>query len=239
MAVYDRGAHAVAFLPYQHDADRWGRVWLGILKSQDRFILKAEPSDWIDGKTKRTMPSYIDVMDSKGTVLTSFEMAPLPPSVNPPLWNNFIAQRLESPLFFFGEMVYRRIGAAFGFNRLREALEKQLGSELQSTLQISRVLVLVALALSAVTWFWARKAQLPVQRVWAWTIGALLLGWPGLVIFWLAGERPRTVPCAACGQRRQIGEEHCAHCGAGWPVKSIDGTEILDRAQMPSAAASA
>jgi hypothetical protein len=236
MAVYTVSERPVAMLPYRHDVDRWGRVSMGVLKTMDRFVLKSEPSNWIDAKTRRSMPSYIDLMDSQGTVLISYEIPPPPPPVNPPQWSGFIAQRLESPAFFFGEMLYRRIGAAFGSSRLREAPGMQLGADLPSTLQAGRILVLVALVLSVVTFLWSRRAQLPSHRIWAWAAGVLFLGLPGFIIFWLTAERPHTVPCAACRRPRPIKGEHCPHCGAAWPAKPADGTEILDRAPAPALA---
>jgi hypothetical protein len=239
MAVYDVDARVRAMLPYHHNVDRWGRLSLGVLKTMDRFVLKCEPSDWIDLKTRKAMPSYLDLMDSKGTLIASYEMPAPPANVNPPAWNSFIAQRLKSPAFFFGEMLYRRIGAAFGSSRLRAALHKQLGPDFRSTLEVARIVVLVALVLSAITLFWARRAQLPARRVWAWTVGVLLLGIPGFVMFWLVGERPRAVPCAVCLRPRRIEDEHCGWCGAAWPEKPADGTEILDHAPAPSLAASA
>jgi len=233
MAVYNAEARLVAMLPYHHDVDRWGCLSLGALMTKDRFFLKYEPSAWINERTRKSMPSYAEVVDKKGTVLTSYEIPPLPENVNPPAWNSFLAQRLESPAFFFGEMLYRRIGAAVGSSRLREALQKQIGPGFSSTLQAGQILVLIALVLSAITFVWSRRAEFPARRAWAWTAGVFLLGLPGFILFWLAGERPRTVPCAACQRPRKIESERCDHCGAPWPVKPADGTEILDRPPLP------
>jgi hypothetical protein len=76
--------------------------------------------------------------------------------------------------------------------------------------------------------FWARRTQLPMRAVWAWTVAGFAFGPAGLVIFWLAGERPITVPCQACQRPRRIDAEHCAHCGAAWPVRETDTTDILE-----------
>jgi len=237
MAVYDDSARLVAMLPYHRDVERWGRLSMGVIRPTDRFVLEYEPSDWIDGKTRKSMPSYTEIMDSNGVVLASYELPPLPPSVNPPLWSSFIAQRLESPACFFGEMLYHRVGAAFGSSRLRGALQKQLGPDLASTLQAGQILVLLALVLAAVTFVWSRRAQLPPRLAWLWTAGVFLLGLPGFILFWLTGERPVVVPCAACRRPRPIETEHCPHCGASWPAKPADGTEILDRTPAPPLAA--
>lgn len=233
MAVVDTNSQVVAMLPYQHDADRWGRVSVGVLKSMDRFVLYAEPSEWIEGKIRKSMPSYVDVMNAQGEVLASYTLPPLPPALNPPMWNRYIAQRLQSPGFFFGEMLYRRIGAAFGSARLRDALDGQLRRNWKETLAIGVTLCVLALALAAITFAWARRSQLPPRRVAMWTGAVFLFGLPGFVVFWLAGERPRAVPCAACGLPRRIDQERCAHCGAAWPEQARDGTEIIELQAVP------
>ena len=234
MAVYDVQGHVAAMLPYRHDVDRWGRLWLGILGSQDRFVLHYDPSDWIDEKTRRTMPSYVDLLDAQGNVVTAYTLPQAPPSEQTTLWSQFFAQRLQSPAFFFGEMLYRRIGAALGSTRLRDALAKQLGPDFANTRRVGMVVVLVALVLAVVVFFWARRAQLPERQAWGWAVAVFCLGLGGLIVFWLASGRPRTVRCQACGQRRRIDAEVCGCCGAPWPAKPSDETAILDPLAEPA-----
>ncbi len=228
VTVYDAKGGLVAMLPYHHDTDRWGAVSLGVDAEVNRFILQYEPSAWIDENRKKSMPSYVETLDAKGNVLASFTLPPLPPAVNPPQRSTLLAQRMQSPAFFFGEMLYRKIGAALGSERLRDALAKQFGSDLKMTREAGTIIVLIAASLAGVTFFWARRAQLPRGRARLWTASVLVFGLPGFIVFWLAGERPRTVRCASCRLPRRINETHCAHCAAGWPEIVSAGTEIFD-----------
>jgi len=239
MAVYDVNAQLVALLPYHQDVDRWGSISLGVLSTMDRFILRYEPSMWMDWKTRKSMTNYVEMMDSKGNVLASYTLPPPPLHENPPLRSTFVADRLRTPTFFFGEMLYRRLGAALGSSRLRAALEKQLGPDWPNTWLSGEALMLVALVLSIVTFFWARRAQLPPRTVWAWTLGVFALGLPGLLMFWLAGERPRTVTCPSCSRRRRIDAAQCGHCGASWPARPPDDTLIIDGTSTPLPAGAA
>jgi hypothetical protein len=132
-------------------------------------------------------------------------------------------------------MLYRRIGAAFGSTRLRDALAKQLGPDFATTRQVGIIVILVALILCVVVYFWARRAQLPPWQVWAWAAATLGLGLGGLIVFRLAGGRPLTVRCAACGQRRRIDEEVCGCCKAPWPPRQADETAIVDPLAEPAA----
>jgi hypothetical protein len=238
MAVYDTEGQVVAMLPYRHDVDRWGRLWLGVLGSRDRFLVRYDPSDWIDRKTRQSMPSFVDVMDAKGNVLMANIVPHDSPEVEGQLWSSFFGQRLQSPVFFFGEMLYRRIGAALGSTRLRDELAEQLGPEWAQTRRVGTILVSVAMVLAVLVYFWARRAQLPPRWVWGWAAATLVLGLGGLIVFWLAGARPQTVRCAACGQRRRIDDEVCGCCGAPWPAKPSDETAIVDPMTEPAAAIS-
>jgi hypothetical protein len=225
MAVYDGDAQLIATLPYRHDVERWGTLALLAGPQRDRYILQYEPSAWIEEKVKRTMPSFVDNVDAQGRVLASFTLPPLPPAIEPPDRAVVIAQRLQSPAFIFGEMLYRKLGAALGSTRLRDALHRQLSRDLSP----ARDATLLALVLGGVTLFWARRAQLPPPRAGAWALAVLCFGLPGFVTFWLAGERPFTIGCAACGRPRRIEDAHCAHCGAEWPEPVLSGLEIFDR----------
>ena len=105
----------------------------------------------------------------------------------------------------------------------------QLGENTKSTDERARVIGVVALVLAIVTFFWARRAQVPLRLTLAWTVAVLFLGLAGFVMFWLSGVRPRTVACPACRRPRRIDQEQCSQCGAAWPAHVADDTEIIDR----------
>jgi hypothetical protein len=239
MVVYNTDGQVAAVLPYHHDVDRWGHLSLGVLKSMDRFVLRYEPSEWIDRKVRQTMPRYVENLDAQGKVLAEFTLQPPPPYVDSPTWVGIIAPRVQSPTFFFGEILYRRAGAALGSERLREALDEELGRNFNDTFHFGCAIVAIAVALAAVAFFWARRAQVPSRIAWAWTASVLVLGLPGFIVFWLAGGRPRTVPCPACYRPRRIEGEYCAHCEATWPPHPADDTAILDRSPEPPVTATA
>ncbi len=239
MAVYKEDGQVAAMLPYHHDVDRWGQLSLGVLKTTDRFVLKYEPSEWIEEKIRQTMPRYVENLDSQGNVLAAYTLQPPTPYVDSRTWVGIVAPRLQSPAFFYGEMLYRRAGAALGSERLREALDEQLGRYFDDTFHFGCAIVIVALVLAAITFFWARRAQLSLRRAWSWAAGVLVLGLPGFILFWLAGERPRTVPCPTCRRPRRIEGEKCAHCEAAWPPQPADDTAILDRSPQSPVVASA
>ncbi|MDR3402089.1 MAG: hypothetical protein P4L99_06280 [Chthoniobacter sp.] len=228
MAIYDDKGQVAATVPYHYDVDRWGQLSVGVLPSMDRFVLLYEPSIWIDGKTRKTMPIYCDLVDAKGNVLQSYAYQATPREVYSTTWGSFLADRLNSPAFFFGEMLYQRVGSACGSLRLRQAWQDHWGENTKSTDERARVIALVALVLAVVTFFWARRAQVPLRLTLAWTVAVLLLGLGGFVMFWLTGARPRTVACPACRRPRRIDHEQCSQCGAAWPAHAADDTEIID-----------
>jgi len=237
MAAYEENGRLVAMLPYHHDVSRWGHLSLGAI-TQDSFILQYEPSEWIPGDQARKMPSYADLMDVHGNVLASYTMSPAPPDVNPPLWKDWIGYRLKSPALYAGELLYRRIGGMLGSKRLRDASTWDFGPHLQETLSVAIATTLVGLVLAIVTFFWAHRAHLTRAQVWGWTLLVFALALPGFVVFWLAGERPRTIACESCARPRRVDRRECGQCGAGWSRPAPTGTEIFEHSRSESPAAS-
>jgi len=228
VALYDEKGTPIGLLPYHQDMDRWGCLSLGVDASKEKFFLRYEPSEWIDGKTKKAMPSHVEVMDAKGRVLNSYVLPPLPESPRPDSLSTFLARRMQSPAIFFGNLLYQKIGAELGSARLKGALAWEFGSGWLATKETGVWSSAISLLLAAATFFWARRAHFSRGRTWAWTVFVLAFNLAGFITFRLAADWSRLVACFACGKRRAVDAENCPTCQEEWPVPPPTGTEIFD-----------
>jgi hypothetical protein len=229
VAVYNKEGKVVIFLTYHHDVSRWGGLTLGVNGTLDRFYLRYDPSGFLPDKESKTMPSYLDATDAQGNVLQTYTLAALPDSPPAPrTWQRFLTQRVHGPLFYFGTMLYKEIGALAGSTRMRDDLRDQFDRRRIDTAEISAYVALVSLLLAAGAYLWARCTCLSVVRASAWAAFVFALGLPGLIAFRLASDWPRLVPCRSCAKPRPIDEPTCPHCGAGWPVPTPTGTEVFE-----------
>jgi hypothetical protein len=227
MAVYDMKGKPVTFLPYHYDTDQWGRIQMGVNGTLDRFYLQYGPSSWIEQKKRKTMPSYLEEVNAKGEVIRSFVLPPLPEFPRPTSLVTRIDRSLQSPALFFGEILYRKIGATLGSERLAKALAGQLaGSTVREiawwSLSVSLVLATMALLL-------ARRWQFSPAQAWRWAGFVFLFNLGGFLAFCLAADWPRLVACAGCRKKRRIDQDRCSACHDHWPAPSSNGTEIFDR----------
>lgn len=229
VALYNHKAELVAFLPYHQDVDRWGSLSVGIDPDLNRFFLWYRPSAWIPTATQKTMPSYVDVVDKTGTVLSSSTLPPLPAYSRGKPLHALIERGLQSPAVYFGNMLYRKIGASFGNTRLKNALDWQLGSGWEGTKATAIWSVGISLALAIVTLLWSRRVHLSQRRSILWVVIVLLFNVPGCIAFRFATDWPRLVACRACRRSRAVDAQNCPSCGEGWPHPARAGTEIFDR----------
>jgi hypothetical protein len=238
LAVYDDKAALVTTLPYHQDVSRWGNLSLGINGTLDRFYLRYDPSSWISDATKKTMPSFVEEMDRQGRVLHAYTLPPLPNHPEPRTWENFLTHRIQSPAFFFGTILYKKIGAELGSSRLQGDLNWQFGHDRSLTREISHYALIVALLLAVATLVWARFICFSWPRAWAWTAFVFAFGLPGFITFRLAADWPEFVACFSCGKSRPVEAGRCPHCQAGWPAPTPTGIEIFDqpRSQAPALA---
>jgi len=235
LAVYDDKGALLTLLPYHQDMDRWGRISLGVSPDAKTFFVQYEPSSWIKRDVAKTMPSYLEVMDTSGKVLASYTLPPLPVFPRPDSWSTFFKRRLQSPAFFLGNMLYRKIGAALGSARLKGALDWQMGPGWPATRETLVGGGIMSLVLAIIAFFWARRSGFGPRRAWAWAGFVLALNLPGFIAFRLAADWPRLVACAGCGGRRRVERDDCESCGAGWPAPAANGLEIFDRPTTPAA----
>ncbi len=231
VAVYDEKTIFTTLLPYTRDVSRWGGVSLGMSWNKDRYYLWYSPSSWIDDKTRQTMPSYVDEVTPAGQILHSYTLPPIPDIKNPTAWHDFVWWRLQSPAFFFGTMLYKKVGAAFGSIRMHDDLSWQWSPQhaRTQTRSVSASIAGLSLVLAVIALFWARSVRIPWAQAWFWAVFVLAFDLSGFVTFWLLADWPRFVDCARCGKKRPIEENLCPHCGSPWPTPEATGIEILER----------
>ncbi|MFA7344040.1 MAG: hypothetical protein WC003_07030 [Terrimicrobiaceae bacterium] len=63
---------------------------------------------------------------------------------------------------------------------------------------------------------------------WIWTVFLLFYNGAGLLVLACLHEWPRKKRCANCGGRRSVERSVCGCCGASWPPRQPDGTEISE-----------
>jgi hypothetical protein len=142
---------------------------------------------------------------------------------------------METPAFFYGSMIYQKIGSLLGSKRLTGALNNRLGPRWEYTKDIAIRISTLSLILAVATPLWARSRQFSWRRAWAWAGFVLAFNLAGLITFRLIADWPVLVRCPACGRKRLVNEATCVHCGATWPVPVRDGTEILEKTSVLAA----
>lgn len=229
MAVYNNQGALVATLPYHHDMDRWGHLQLGLNDKGDRYYLWYEPSGWIDDKTKDSMPSYLEEMNAQGQVLHAYTLPPLHNPHYPLPLIVFLNERTQTPIFYYGLMVYRVIGGALGSKRLQDDIDWQFDKGLSVTKDISLYVISLSVLVAVITFFWTRYARFTWSRTLGWTLFVLVCSLPGFITFWLVADWPRYVACPHCGKGRTLEAHSCPHCSSGWPTPPATGIEIIDK----------
>jgi hypothetical protein len=239
IALYEPTGAPVTTIPYDRDVTRWGNLELGVNPAGDRFYLRYRPSLWIDEPTRQSMPSYLEELDRQGKVLRAWTLPPLPPRSIAVSCGDFLAQRLQSPAFFFGGIAYQKVGALLGSGRLAAVLAQRFGPDRALTREIAIDVAVLSLALAAATLFWARRVYFSWGRAAAWAVFVLVFNVAGFITFRLAADWPRMVRCPRCRRPRPIHEALCPHCAAPWPEPEFEGTEVFDGAPAMATAGEA
>jgi hypothetical protein len=171
-------------------------------------------------------------MDATGTVLNTYTLPPAPPQQGSRTWQQYITENLETPVFFFGQMIYAKIGALCGSSHLAGQLNWDFGPGWGQTRDISTRISVASFVLAVLTLFWARRMHFPWKRAWAWTAFVLGFNLAGLITFRLVADWPVRVACPECQRPRPVEENLCPSCDKSWPIPKPDGCEIFD--QTPS-----
>ena len=228
LAVYDEKGVLAAVLPYHQDVSRWGQLALTMKGDKDRFYLQYQPSAWLPAGVREKMPTYLEEMDARGELLQSYTLPPLPPVWRSIFWPDYLAKRLQSPVFFFGSMGYQKIGSLLGSQRLADQLARRFGRDREQTKACAVFIVLISVGLAVGAWFWARRARFSRARALGWSLLVLTGGLGGFIVFRVVEDWPLFVACPQCHRPRPIDDERCPNCGAGWPAAPTEGTAIFD-----------
>lgn len=234
LGVYDLKGSLLARLPYTQDVSRWGKLSLGVSANLERYYVGYEPSRFLSSAERRRMPTYVDEVSADGKTISAVERPRLPRRQRPTPASWYLHSAFESPVYFFGNLLYKKIGGDLGDKRLANQLRLALGRDWAWT-RLNAILLLVAsVLLAGAAWWLARRGGLDRKATWAWTLFVLVTNLPGFVAYWLLADWPTRVPCPSCGQLRRLDEPICPHCGAGWEPPSSTPTEIFDRTNRPN-----
>lgn len=228
MLVIDKGGQTLATLPYHQDMDRWGTVSIAVMPAKDRFFIRYSPSSWIDYKEQRKMPSYLEEMDAKGTLLNTYTLPPTQQETGTRSWQEYVSECLLPPVFLYGNIVYDKVGAACGSKRLAKELNDTLGDGWGYFKDITIRSSLTSLFLAFLIIVWTRRMHFSWKRAGAWAAFVLAFNIAGLITFRLVADWPVRVRCPQCSRKRAVEENLCPHCGAPWPAPVRSGTEIHD-----------
>jgi len=235
MLIIDKTGQIIATLPYHQDMDRHGNLLVAVKPGKDRFFIRYGSSYWIDEQERQHMPDYLEEMDAHGTLLNTYTLPPATRVNYPRTWQQYVSESLQTPAFFLGNLVYEKIGALFGSERLANELDEALGHMWGQTLDIAIRISVVSLLLGAIALVWARLAHFSWEQALAWTAFVLAFNIAGLITFRLVADWAVRVPCPQCGRKRPVEENVCPHCQATWPTPVTRGTEIFEHKEVVAA----
>jgi hypothetical protein len=229
----------VAELPYHQDAGQYGMLQVGMLADRAHFFLRYNPSDWIPWEKRVKMPSYLEELDAKGTVLASYTFPPQPIIRGHETWWQWFTSRLESPVYIYGDMVYIDAGAALGVKHLQRSVTHLFAKDAHGYRVYLLQTTLFSAVFAAIAFFWARRNWFSPRRAWLWALFVFGFNLTGLIVFRLCADWPVKVKCPSCGRKRPVEKETCPACHAPWPAPVREGTEIFTPVETPTVSTAA
>jgi hypothetical protein len=184
----------------------------------------------MDRKQSKSMPSFFDVVDSQGEVITSTQLDPLPDPVRNPSLSQWLSHRFHSPALFFGEMAYRKAGALLGSTRLANALKSQWGERWPETRERMIWILGLSSLCAALACLLGCRAHLGGRSLLAWTAFVFVFNLAGLLVFRMLVDWPSQVPCPDCTRKRPVSKPFCPHCRQKW----ASGMDIMDHQPSPA-----
>jgi hypothetical protein len=230
LQVYDSKNAPIVSIPYdpQVDLSRWGTVQFGVGNALNRFYVEYSPGGWVPWDKKDSFPQYLSELDSKGNVLHSYVLPPLPGVSFPRSWDTYVRESLRAPAFWFSRLAKQKIGAVLGIDYFKSAEEDSFHTHWGAIKDVSKRVAGYSLFFALIALGWARWAGMSWRRAWAWAGFVFAFNLGGLITFRLVADWPVQVPCPKCGGKRLVEETACRHCQAGWPAPELRGIEILD-----------
>ena len=216
-------------IPFPHDPAVWPTLSLGCNADADRFYLQSGPSPlWsrVSNPKPDPEPTFLDELDRHGKILHTYSIPARRPAVEPGTWVDQVSLFTSPFLAFIGMLDFHF------FTRTDAVAHSDLGSlMIRDGGAALCTLLLCALTLALLAWFWARGTGCSPRRASLWAIFVFCFGLPGLLTFRLSAHWPLRVRCYRCGHRRPIDLEQCPSCGEPWPIPESSGTEIFDLSQ--------
>ena len=229
--VLDSLGRIVTTLHYDRDVNQWGALSIGMKSLQGPVLLEYTPSGWIPYDKSRHMPSYLEVYDLQGHLLKSYTLPPIAPEYQPRTWQQYVEESLGAPAFFYGDLLYDKIGATLGSHRLAGELHERFHQGWGYTKDVAIRITVLSFILALIALVWARRSDFTWRQAWRWALFVFGFNLAGLITFRLAADWTVRIKCPSCGRPRRVDDAACPHCGAAWPVPARDGTEIVDDVQ--------
>jgi hypothetical protein len=224
MLVVDKTGQTVATLPFHQDMDHWGKVSIGVNPGKDRFFLQYQPSEWIEPNVAVKIPSYIEELDAKGTLLNTYTLPPVPWPDYPASWQQILVESLAPPVLYSGVLATEKIAALCG----SEVEARELAQNWDEAYRLLLRITVISLVLAVITLRWALRLDISPKRARSWALFVLAFNLAGLVTFRLIADWPVRVRCPRCERKRPVEEARCPHCHTPWPTPERTGIEIFD-----------
>jgi hypothetical protein len=228
LRVYDLKGNQFATLPYHQDVDRLGMINLNINATHDRFYVQYSASNWIDWSERHLMTSYLEEVDATGNVIHSYVLPALPNVPPVQTWASYIADRAQTPFFWYGTVGYQKICAALGIPHYDDRGYNPFYPYRSHPHKLGIQLLLVSLLLAPIAFAWARLRHFSWPRAAAWAVFVFAFNIAGLITFRLVADWPVQVRCPQCSRKRPVEESECPHCHTPWPSPPRSGIEIFD-----------
>jgi ABC-type transport system involved in multi-copper enzyme maturation permease subunit len=223
VSVVDYTGKFFLSIPYPHDLKRWNAISIATDAAHDRIFLQSENNDFGSAAAgSAALPLFVDEYDLKGNLLQSYSFPDPPPVPTPP-------QLVDRLIGYSGSLGTLAVlsgylpltaNSAIAYSWWLMAFPQALG-------EWAGILVF-ALVLGAITFFWARKTGFSNKSALGWSAFVFFFGPAGLLTFRLATDWPVRVRCPACGRKRAIEADQCDGCHQLWIHPQRNGTEILD-----------
>jgi hypothetical protein len=242
IVVHSTGAMLFS-APFSVDPDNYGVVRVAQLENPERWVVRYEPSWFLDNEWGNVTPGRLVEFDPDGNELARGALPPTPvyePSatyallglITPPAEAALLDRATEhaiasarqdggkevQPLLFF------LVISGQSFNPLGIGPEQSTGT----VLAYRGLIMLSALVCFLTCYLLARRSSFSRTGGFVWSLCGLVFGPAGLLLMLAVQEWPARVTCPKCRKHRVVTRDTCEHCGASHAPPVPDGTEIFE-----------